>query len=124
VAGIAPIFTSQLVQSETFNDLLDAQIAVTNNPTVNYATVSYGSSTFSSASEGTTTSTYVSAEIFLTENTVDDVELARQLGEILVVNFPESLNRNVMQINLIYGYDIGIFSQWSSHAHSFNPNEL
>ena len=123
-AGIAPAIVSQLAQSEPFNDLLTAQVALMNNPSVSYATISDGSTTFSSVNDGTTTNTYVSAQIFLTEDAVNDDELARQLAEIVVVNYPELINRNALNINLTYGYDIGISSKWSSHVYRFNPDEL
>jgi uncharacterized RDD family membrane protein YckC len=124
IAAIGPIFTSHLAQSQPFRELLSAQAELIKNPSVSYATVSYGKSSFSSSNEGAKTTTYISAQAFLKKDTVADVELARQLAEIIASNYSESLQKDVVQINLTYGYDIGISSQWSSHAHNFSPKEL
>lgn len=124
IAAIVPMYTTNLAQSEPFRELLSAQTALINNSSVSYATVSYGQSSFSSSNEGTKTTTYVSAQVFLKQNSVSDVKLARQLAEILTSNYPESLQKDVVQINLTYGYDIGITSLWRNHAHRFNPKDL
>jgi uncharacterized RDD family membrane protein YckC len=124
IAAAVPVFTSNLAQSEPFRELLSAQTALMKIPSISYATVTNGYSSFSSVKEGTKTTTYVNIQALLKQNTVTDVELARHLAEILTSNFPESLQKDVIQINLTYGYDIGIASQWRNHSHTFNPKEL
>lgn len=123
-AAIVPAFTSGLAKSEPFKELLSAQTALMKNPSINYATVSYGQSSFSSDNKEVTTTTYVSAQAFLKKNSVSDTEMARKLAEILASKYSEALQKDVIQINLIYGYDIGIASKWSNYAHRFNPKEL
>jgi uncharacterized RDD family membrane protein YckC len=123
-AAVVPAFTTQLAQSEPFKDMLSVQSALSNDQDVAYATISTGSSTFSSTNEGTKTTTYVSSQVFLKTNNVNDAELARRLAIIVVANYPEALQKDTILINLTYGYDIGIASSWSNHAHNFNPLEL
>lgn len=123
-AAIVPAFTTQLAQSELFKGMLAAQSALSNNPSVAYATISSGSSTFSSTTEGTKTTTYVSSQVFLNTNNVSDTELARRLATIVVANYPEALQKDTIYINLTYGYDIGIASSWSNYTHNFSPIEL
>jgi len=88
------------------------------------ATVSYGNSTFTSAESGTSETTYVSAQVSLLENDISNEEFARSLATKIADNYPDALNKDVIQINLIYGYDIGIASRWNSHSHRFSPTEL
>ncbi len=123
-AAFIPAFTSSIANSEPFKGLLLAQSEVMKNPLVSHATVSYGQSSFTSAKEETKTTTYVSVQVFLKENIVSDIELARQLSEVLAKKYPESLKKDVIQIHLTYGYDIGIASQWRSHAHNFDPKSI
>jgi len=123
-AAVFPTFTAQLAQSEPFKGMLTLQSALSNDPHVAYATISSGSSTFSSISEGSKTKTYVSSQVFLKANNVSDAELARRLATIVVANYPEALQKDIININLTYGYDIGIASSWFNYAHNFNPLEL
>jgi len=124
VAAVVPAFTTQLSQSEPFKGMLAVQSALSNDPSVAYATISSGSSTFSSTNEGTKTATYVSSQVFLQTDNVNDAELARQLAIIVIASYPEALQKDTIQIILTYGYDIGIASSWSNHAHKFRPLEL
>ncbi|MEH6542495.1 MAG: RDD family protein [Porticoccaceae bacterium] len=123
-AAVVPSFTKTLSQSEPFKGLLATQIALTNNAEVNYAAVSYGKSTFVSASDETNVTSYVGSKIFLKTNTVSNVELARELAKIILNNYPQAKNKNLIQVNLRYGYDIGIASKWNNHSYSFDPGEL
>lgn len=123
-AAVVPAFTAQLAQSEPFKGMLSVQSALSNDQSVVYATISTGSSTFSSTNEGTKTTTYVSSQVFLRTNNVSDAELARRLAIIIAANYPEALQKDTVHINLKYGYDIGIASSWSNQAHNFNPLEL
>lgn len=123
-AAMVPAFTPQLAQSESFKGMLAAQSALSNDPSVAYATISSGSSTFSSISNGSNTTKYVSSQVFLKNDNIRDDELARRLAIIIVANSPEILKKDTIQINLTYGYDIGISARWSHHRHNFNPHAL
>lgn len=124
VAAVIPAFTSQLAQSEPFNRMHAVHSELSNDPSVGYVTISTGSSIFSSTTEGSKTTTFVSSQLFLKTNNVSDTELARRLATIVVANYPEAMQKDTIIINLTYGYDIGIASKWSYHAYHFNPIEL
>ena len=125
LAAIMPVFTTHLSQSGTFRDLLSAQAAIMKEPSVGYASVSYGKRSFSSATNGTaTTTTYVIAQAFTGTNDIGDAQTARKLAEILVKRYPESLKKDTIQIKLTYGYDIGIASRWHSYTHVFKPGDF
>jgi uncharacterized RDD family membrane protein YckC len=124
VAVIVPAYTSNLAQGKLFRELLATQAALRKNPSITYATVSHGHSGVSSVNQGKKTTTYVSAQAILKQDSVADTELARQLAKIITNNYSESLQKDVIQITLAYGYDIGIASQWRKHAHRFTPKDL
>jgi uncharacterized RDD family membrane protein YckC len=123
IAGTVPAFTSNLTESESFKGLLSTQEVLTQNPNVSYTLVSYGYSTYNSA-EGKTTTTYVSAILHLKHDTVNDKELAKNFAQTVINHYSDSLEKDLIQITLSYGYDIGIASKWSYNTFNFEPNEL
>lgn len=123
-ATLVPAFTSDLAKSEPFKGLLATQEAINNNELVKYSGVTEGSTTFASTDSGSNTTTYVNTKAFLYKNNVDDSDTAKQLAQTIIKTYPESLNKNLIQVTLTYGYDIGIASKWNSYNHQFNPQEL
>lgn len=123
-AAIAPAFTSKLATSEPFKDMLEVQSALSIEAGVTYLTVTTGTTTFSSANEGTKSTTYLTAQAALSSNKVSDVEFARELAILVVQIYPEALEKDVLRITLTYGYDIGIWAQRSKQTFDFNPSEF
>lgn len=123
-SALAPLFASNLLQSEPFKGMLSVQESLSSDPRVAYATVTTGTTVFTSTNEDKQIWSYVSGEVVLKENNTSDADLARQLAVQVLENYPESSEKNAIQIALIYGYDIGIWSQWYSYAHNFEPGEL
>jgi hypothetical protein len=123
-AAFVPALTSDLAESEPFKGLLSTQEAINKNTSIKYASVTEGSSTFTSSESGSTTTTYVNTQAFLYENSVDDTNVAKELAQTIIKIYPEALNKNLIQVTLTYGYDIGITSKWNSYNHSFNPKEI
>lgn len=123
-AAIIPAFTGELAQKEPFKDMLTVQSELSNEPRVTYASVTTGTTTFSSEKKGTKTTTDVTAQAIISSNNVGDVELARKLATIVIKSYPEAMNKDALRITLTYGYDIGIWSQWLNHTHDFNPSEF
>ncbi|AYV22846.1 RDD family protein [Vibrio mediterranei] len=124
VAALVPAYTSSLFESEPFKGLLVTQEAINSNESVRYAEVTTGSSTVTSSDSGTRTTTYVNAQAFLYKDNVDDSKTAKQLAQAIIKTYPESLSKDIIQVALVYGYDIGIASKWNSHNYQFTPQEL
>jgi uncharacterized RDD family membrane protein YckC len=124
VAAILPVFTSDLAQSAPFKGLMVTQEAIARNSLVKYASISEGWTTINSSDSVSKTTTYVKAQVFIYNNAIDNPILAESLAKTIVSSYPESLNKNTILITLKYGYDIGIWSHWNSHTHSFNPAQV
>jgi uncharacterized RDD family membrane protein YckC len=122
-AALVPALTSNMAQNAPFKELLAVQSEVMKHPLVSHVTVTSGHSSLTSGEGVTRTTKHVGAQIFLKENVVSDIEVARQFAETLAKTYPESLEKDVIQVSLAYGYDIGIASQWRNYIHNFNPNE-
>lgn len=63
---------------------------------------------------------FTSAQIMLTENRVDDEDLAADIASQLLQGNDRIRTQGPLMINLTYGYDLGIFSSWDSRMHRFN----
>lgn len=122
-AAVVPAFTSQLSEKEPFKNLLAVQSALTNEPNISYVNATTGTTYFSN-DEGTKETTYVNVQVFLDQNNVQDTELAKKLAQIVMANYADAKNTDIVQVVLTYGYDIGIASQWVYFSHRFQPNEL
>lgn len=66
---------------------------------------------------------FTSAQIMLTENRVDDEDLAADIASQLLQGNDRIRTQGPLMINLTYGYDLGIFSSWDSRMHRFNSAE-
>lgn len=123
-AAVVPVYTSSLVQQEPFSDLIKIQGVLLDNPSVNHAAVTYGKSLVNTAKTGTAETTFVSAQIFLRKNEISNAELAHEMASSIAKHYKQALEKDIIVINLVYGYDIGIATRWNSSSHRFNPSEL
>ena len=123
-AAIVPAFTGSLAKQTPFVNLLKSRTLLMEHPAVKNATVSSGTSTFTSSNSGTTETKYVSAQIYLSKNETFNEELAKSLAISITESYPDALTKDTININLVYGFDIGIASRWNSHSHKFNPADL
>jgi len=122
-AAFAPTFIIELEKQEWFIAQMKSSTDLMEHPSVRHATITSGISIVSTA-ESTTETTNVNAKVLLINDDTSDVELARSLAVSIISSYPESLEKDFIQVNLRYGYDIGIASHWNAHEHKFSPNEL
>lgn len=124
MAGLTPAFIANVNQPEQYQSLLTTQEALHSIPFVKYVGITDSAKKTISTNAETSITTYVKARIFLHNNTVDDRAFAEKLAQVVANSYPDSTDRNLIQVTLIYGYDIGIWSLWYSHDHLFNPIEV
>ena len=121
LALLAPIFIAQLSRNEFFSELIKTREQVQNIPQVVYATIQDGRSTFSPAGGESKTTTYLSTQVLIKHQNIEDEKLASKIANIILETHKEATERNLIQVVLTYGYDIGIASKWKSHRFSFAP---
>lgn len=124
IAAIIPYFTSRFTEQEVFKNLRSTQMALTNQTDINRAAISVNSNTFTDANKVTLTSNTVNANVLLKHNNINDEKLARQLAIIVITHYPKARNLDSINITLTYGFDIKIWSQWSSQFYQFDPKTL
>lgn len=124
LAAVAPYFIMQLAQNAPFTDMLNVRKAVMMKPEITYANIEEGSSTIASTGAGTRTTTYISVQAFLSEDDIKNVAIAKDIGKVIINNYSTANAKDSIQVNLTYGYDIGIWSLWRNHNYQFSPNDL
>ena len=123
-AAIAPYFTMQLAKQEPFADMLNVREIIMKQPAVVYANIQEGLSTFTTSGSGTSETTYITVQAFIKKNDISNGELAKDIGNIIVNNHNSANSKDLIQVTLTYGYDIGIWSFWKNNNHKFLPSEL
>ena len=127
VAGLAPAFTAKVTrpdQSEQLKNLFSTKEELSSIPSVKYVGITDSAKKTIATNAETRITTYVKARVFLEHNVVDDRAFAEKLAQVIANSYPDSTDRNLIQVTLIYGYDIGIWSLWYRHDHLFNPIEV
>lgn len=125
IAGIAiPIFALKNLDQENFSDLINAQKELMNLPEVRYASINEGVSNFHSSNYGDKTTKYISAQVWVKEDIIEDDSFAKKVANVLVINIKGSKEKDLIQIVTSYGYDIGIWSFSHSQQHRYTPNQL
>lgn len=119
-AAVVPAFTGRLAQSELFKDLLVAYEAVNAEPGVQYAQLSHSTSFRSGAANVQS----VVAQVNLAEPRVDDGAFAERIARVILANDRKASAMSVIQVTLVYGYDLGIASSWRSQSYQFAPKAL
>ena len=122
LALIAPIFVGQLSKNDFFAELLITRERILNIPQVVYATLQDGHSTFSPVDGESKTITYLSSQVFIGNQNIEDEKLASKIANTIIETHKEANQRNLIQVVLTYGYDIGIASKWNSYRYSFAPD--
>jgi len=121
LALLAPIFIRQLSQNDFSSELTNTREQIQNVPQVIYATIQDGQSTFNPVGGEPKTTTYLSTQVFIKNQIVENEKLAAEIANIILKTHKEATQRNLIQVLLTYGYDIGIASKWNSHRYSFAP---
>ena len=124
ISGLIPVYTSNLAQESSFQELLNARTQVLKNNDIADVGITYGSTSVYTNTSGTKETTYVLGQIFLAKNELLNEVLALEVAKIIAQNYTETMQKDVVQIVFIYGYDIGIATQWNSQVYKFKPSEL
>lgn len=123
-AALVPHFTAPLTASEPFTSLLRVQRAVETEPWVLSAQVQSGKAYVASLKTGKTETKYLAVSAYSSDNDVANKDRARHLAKLSLTADSTAESVDVIQVVLIYGYDIGITSAWKSCKHSYSPQEL
>ena len=119
-AAVLPAFTRRLAQGETFQGTMAAYEAVTAEPGVQNALVTHGTAFRS----GQANVDSVGAQVRLKERRLDDAALAEHFARVILNHDKQASRVSVINITVVYGFDVGIASGWRSKSYQFLPETL
>ena len=122
-AGIAPYFMKNLAASEPFASLMNVYHAVNSEPWVVSSKVNKGQTFMTTTGGGRRTITHLSITAYSKDPDIKNVERAKQLAALALSADSSARGLDVIQVTLVYGYDIGIASAWRSQNHTHTPAE-
>jgi hypothetical protein len=67
--------------------------------------------------------TYLQVTAYLSEPRIDDTDMARHLARLAIDAHPTAKTLDLVQVILVYGYDIGIASAHRSRTFGGTPAE-
>lgn len=67
---------------------------------------------------------YIIIIAYIRSNNVGDVEFAKKIANEALKIYTDAKEIDGIQVNLVYGFDIGIASKWWYHRHIFTQEEL
>lgn len=116
VLACMPLLTRRLLAQQPFAGLLPAQQAVVSLPWAHTASVQRGFTKVSSGDRSDWVRVTVRSRL---ATLVDDEDVARNVARLVIDKYPESRQQDMVMVNLVYGYDIGIASSWRAHQYNF-----
>ena len=119
VAAALPLVAKRLIAVPETASALPAYAAVTATPGVQFAQVMVG---WSNVNGVETTYTQVAAR--LSSPKVEDEGFAKQLARMALAASPNLVERDVMVVQLSYGFDIGIASGQRYWTTQFDPKAI
>ncbi len=124
VAAIAvPALLEGLAASQPFVGLLSVQQGLLKVPDVRQASVFMGVNNFSGSQGGMTTTRVISSRVLLYRPVADPDALANDCARITLDRDPAAENQDLITVSIVYGYDIGIASAWSTRNYRYSPTE-
>ena len=126
IGFISPGFIFIVFSSGEFEQMLATRAALMLEPGVNTVGIMNSSTSYYAepTDQGNTSQKSVDLEVYIDSNRVDDMEYARELAEKVLVHYPDAMDKDVISVDLYYGYDIGIWSSWDVGSYEFNPSGL
>ena len=122
-SGITPYFTKGLAASEPFASLMNVYRTVNSEPWVVYAKINEGQRFMATTGKAQSTTTYLSITAYSKDPDIGNAQRAKQLATLALSADGSAGSLNVIQVTLVYGYDIGIASSWRSKTHAHSPAE-
>lgn len=117
-----PYVAGRLADSGLFASILSVQRSVNAEPWIAYAKVHKGKQT-KLGSQGGRSMSYLSVVAHVVDSDIRNEDRARRLATLALNADNSAMALDAVQITLVYGYDIGIASAWTSHTISRTPAE-
>lgn len=124
VAGILPIVIHNFSSKFDLNRIEKVREIVLQNENFQNARATYGNH-HQYHSTGKTITSYFRIWIILkNKHHLTNENLARSIAETIKTSFPNADTLNVIRVDLVYGFDIGIANKWTTHSYNYTPTDI
>jgi uncharacterized RDD family membrane protein YckC len=123
ISLLLPILSMSLASSSFFQGMQEAVAAIEQQPGVQFASMSKGS-TFHVTANGRSSATYISVRVVADRPLKDCAGLSDRCARVLMDTYSQASSVDILQITVSYGFDIGIASSWKNSFKNYKPNEL
>jgi uncharacterized RDD family membrane protein YckC len=114
---------SQSIDAGPLRSMLALSDSVASESAARATNVSVGSMKQASAGAGSSTRTYLRVQVQLVSQDRDLDNIANEIVAALLSTFPTLGSKDVISVEFTYGYDLGIWRQWTTRSRSFSPAE-
>ncbi len=111
-------FLPSLVNWGPFPELLAVQKSLVQEPDTHAVMVQAGTTTFNNNS-----TQWFSANVITSNPNINYEETADHFAEIILTRHPDVARKDLLVINVVCGYDIGIATGWNNRSFSFPPKQ-
>lgn len=116
------LISRSLSQKGVFPELLDVQGSIQSSGKVHGATVLVGKGW--RITDGTRReTTFIRSNAFLKTRPDDYETAAREIGSIILRQYPDVMNKGMLIVTVTYGYDIGIARAWRGYSIWESPQQ-
>jgi uncharacterized RDD family membrane protein YckC len=123
ISAALPFFTKGLSSQEPFASLINVWRAVQTEPWVVHTMVNKGKSFSTNAIQGRGPTSYLNITAFSKDPDVANAERATRVARLALSVDPSATSLEVVQVTLVYGYDIGIANSWKHSSLGRSPVE-
>lgn len=124
LGAISPGFVDMLMTNFEFQQMFSVQSELLDEPDVNSVTVTNRTTHYYEAGGEARSMETMALQIYIDTERVQDRQYAQQFAEKVLAMNPGYADKNAIQVTLLYGYDIGIWSYWEQGHYEFNPSGL
>ncbi len=118
VAFFIAIVTTKVTQESAFSKLLSVQETIQDQGKVHVVNVTVGQRKGPNGE-----ATYFDAYAIWKQRPRDYEAALSEIASVILKEYPEVFNKNVLTVTVAYGYDIGIARSWETHTAEFPPQE-
>lgn len=120
IAGLTPYIALNLAAREPFATLLEVVRGVNSEPWAVNARVDQGK-TLTRSNQGNHTVAWMKITVYCRDSDIKNADRAKHVAKKALSIDSSAAGLDLIQVTLVYGYDIGIASLWRSQNNAYSP---
>ncbi len=122
LAGLAPYVGSLFFDKSDMDKIITVQKSIVTHKAIRKADIQYITSYDLTSDSADNETTNINVMAYIVEGDITNKSLALELLETIGAFYPDTSKYDTIQIHLIYGYDIGIWSKYETATYTHTTN--